>query len=427
MPDLFELSSEAAAQLDTYRVCKYVLLKNRVEAAAASGNRNRENSRSTPGWLESMELNVLARQGSPFFWLNVDRCHDACSLDSSQLPAALRNLQMTAFDAYFELLPDGACCQLAPGDPVIVLPRLGVRFTSSGSDVLLRRVRQGILDVEDGQRPRTRLVLADLPPEARLPWLPVGNAHTRLLLCDDTALFAEAYASFILADPPDPTPRVGMIASALQWIRTVDSQLGDQISTQIQWYVPLVPRERGKYRAGTVKRLPGVMFLSETENIHLLAEVIVHEYYHGVLHARMELDDLLIGDADRRFYSPWRDDPRPLEMLLHALYVFAGVAQFLRRSEATPELAHCRDALRERRRTITEQLALGHAQAPAELFTPSGAGLLQGIKDVIDDHEADLGLSGGPLPKELDAHLKKWCAAHPHMAAQVRRPMGAVR
>ena len=86
-------------------------------------------------------------------------------------------------------------------------------------------------------------------------------------------------------------------------------------------------------------------------------------------------------------------------------------------------MAEERGALRDRRRLVVERLRLGHAQAPVEQFTPAGRRLLEGLKEVIDRHEADLELPRDRLPDSLAVHLRKWCAANPHLAAGVRRPV----
>jgi HEXXH motif-containing protein len=224
------------------------------------------------------------------------------------------------------------------------------------------------------------------------------------------------------AEPSDPTGQAAMIAAALELIREVDPRRGEQIASGIKWYVPLVGADPSGHRSRTVANLRGVVFLSPGRDRWMLAEAIVHEYYHSVLHARMEMETLLTGGEERRFYSPWREDPRPLAGLLHALYVFAGLADFFLRAEGAPSLAEQRQPLRERRRLIVAQLRLGHAQAPLELFTLAGRRLLEALAAVIDRHEAELELPRGMIPDALATHLRKWCAANPELSRAVRRP-----
>jgi HEXXH motif-containing protein len=278
----------------------------------------------------------------------------------------------------------------------------------------------------DGGQAMT-IPLDNVPAGARLAWLPVGrDGSCRLLLHTHPALFPDSHAAEIPADAPDPAGHAATITAALRLIRQVDPRRGEQIAAGVRWYVPLSSPDPEVHRSRTALHLRGVMFLSAARDTRTLAEAIVHESYHGTLNARMELEPLLAGGEGQRFYSPWRDDPRPLAGLLHAIYVFAGVAEFLFRAEQAPGLADQRGAVRERRRLIVERLRLGHAQAPAELFTPAGRRLLDGLKAVIDRHEADLALPRGRMPDALAAHLTRWRAANPRLAAAVRPvPAGA--
>jgi HEXXH motif-containing protein len=58
-------------------------------------------------------------------------------------------------------------------------------------------------------------------------------------------------------------------------------------------------------------------------------EAVVHEYGHQKLDAILALDPLFRGDGGEAiYYSPWKDDPRPLTGLLHAVYSFAIVLSF---------------------------------------------------------------------------------------------------
>ncbi len=418
MDALFELPAAAETELGLRRACQLALLRDRLEGAP-------EREFFPAGWLETLRLADLVRHATPFFWLNVLRCHAACDNAGAGLAVALRFLLVTGFDAFFPVAPDGFTCRLPAGDdPVIVLPRLGVRLAASGGPARLRRVSRSVLQVEDGDGQATTIPLDDVPAAARLAWQAVGGDDSaRLLLSSHPALFPGSCAADMPTEPPDPAGHAAMIASALRLIQEVDPRRGKQIATAVAWYAPLISPGPEVHRSRTAPQLGGVIFLSTSRDRRLLAEAIVHEHYHGVLHTRMELEKLLIGGDEARFYSPWRDDPRPLAGLLHALYVFSGVAEFLLRAEASPSLAEERGALRGRRRLVVERLRLGHAQAPVEHFTPAGRRLLDGLKEVIDRHEAELELPRDRLPDPLVAHLDKWCAANPHLAALVRRPV----
>jgi HEXXH motif-containing protein len=373
------------------------------------------------GWLEALPVAELVRLGTPFFWLNVVRSHAACGDGGRDLALALRHLLMTGFDAYFSVLADGFSCRLPADDAGIVLPRLGVHLPACAGPARLCRAGQRLAQVEAEGAQAMSVPLNDVPAGARLRWLPVGHDGTaRLLLHAHPALLPPSCAADIPTDPADPAGHAAMITAALELIQEVDPRLGAEIAAAIRWYVLLTSPDPDVHRSRTVLNLRGVLFLSPGRDRLMLAEAIVHEHYHGTLNARIELEQLLVDDDRRRFYSPWRNDLRPLAGLLHAVYVFTGVAEFLLRAERTPSLAEQRGAIRERRRVVVERLRLGHAQVPWESFTPHGRRLLEGLKAVIDSHETDLGLPRDRLPDALLAHLRQWCVANPDLAAGVR-------
>jgi HEXXH motif-containing protein len=413
--DIFAIPAAAQDTLDLARACRYALLADRLadagspEALAESGL----------GWIDTLPLSQLTRRGTPFFWLNVARCHLVCDAEQPEWAARLRQLLMTAFDAFFELLPDGATWALPAAEGELVLPRLGVAVPLPAEPLRLRRVRALRAEIEIGPGGVAQIPLDPPGPGMRLNSLPIQDGSARLLLSRHPALFPDGLVPEIDTELPDPAAQAELIAESLELIAQADAELGREIQSRIGWYVPIIGRQAGLHRSFTSPQLGGVMFLSAGQDRIQLAEAIVHEYYHHVLNNRMDAQPLLSDNGPGLFYSPWRDDPRPLPMLLHALYVFAGVSQFFVRVEAVPPLAAYHDRLRQRRRTIAQQLRLGMAPVPAAAFTPEGRLLLQGIEEVIGRQERDLALPLPRLPEGLAAHLLRWRQAHPHLAPQV--------
>jgi len=64
-------------------------------------------------------------------------------------------------------------------------------------------------------------------------------------------------------------------------------------------------------------------------NEYLLAEAIVHEYSHNVLNMVIANGEMFNGDVPEAeiYYSPWRNDPRHISGLLHAVFVFNNVCK----------------------------------------------------------------------------------------------------
>ncbi len=74
-----------------------------------------------------------------------------------------------------------------------------------------------------------------------------------------------------------------------------------------------------------------------TESLRV-AESILHEAMHLKLSLIEEILPLIKPNAAGRYFSPWRDEPRPAKGVLHGLFVFRAVLEYLeelgRRSDA---------------------------------------------------------------------------------------------
>ena len=167
--------------------------------------------------------------------------------------------------------------------------------------------------------------------------------------------------------------------------------------------VPVTMHE-GRLLSWTSSSLLGTIFVTDHPDIGLLAEQLVHEISHTRLFLVQMIDDLLVEDfpnqswTDARFYSPWRREPRPLNGILHGVFVFDAIAQFwfnvLTTSDALPELK-----LTGRRRLgqLVGQLAGGvESLARHGRFTASGQAvfnrLAERLHSVFLPFSADLQL-----------------------------------
>lgn len=213
-------------------------------------------------------------------------------------------------------------------------------------------------------RSRRRLVLAT-PLRLRLPAaLPgadaavVGSGEISVRACVDGRLETDG-------DPvaPTPCPRVrlqgldlplqphGYAVPALDWMpaagRTDLSYQASQVplvEEGLHLVARHVPRVFEQMRAvlrwialnpmseytGTnyvsYSDLPGAFAFRAVPNPYSAAEACIHEFHHNRLFA-LEAEEPLLApqpgatDADAIYYSPWRDEPRPIRGLLHAVYV----------------------------------------------------------------------------------------------------------
>ena len=80
-------------------------------------------------------------------------------------------------------------------------------------------------------------------------------------------------------------------------------------------------------------QIPFSIFVSVCEDNSLIsnlrvAESILHEAMHLKLTLIEKHIDLIVPDTQETFYSPWRDEQRPVRGVLHGLFVFSAVSQF---------------------------------------------------------------------------------------------------
>jgi len=74
----------------------------------------------------------------------------------------------------------------------------------------------------------------------------------------------------------------------------------------------------------------GSAIIARPSDAASLAATLVHEFQHIRLGGLLHLTRLHEEDSRERFYTPWRDDPRPIGGVLQGVYAFFGVTAFWR-------------------------------------------------------------------------------------------------
>ncbi|MGH3923321.1 MAG: HEXXH motif domain-containing protein [Pseudonocardiaceae bacterium] len=167
-------------------------------------------------------------------------------------------------------------------------------------------------------------------------------------------------------------------------------------------------------RSATCPESFGAVALSFMPDPTVLAATLVHEFQHTKLGALLNLVPLHRADLRKVFYAPWREDPRPLEALLHGTYAFLGVAGFWRVQRrvsvgAAAEHAHLQFALwRGRAHAATMTLRA------SGLLTEAGERFVAGMAATL---EAWLFDEVPPVPARRAAeaalsHRIRWCQRH---------------
>lgn len=204
------------------------------------------------------------------------------------------------------------------------------------------------------------------------------------------------------------------------------------------------------FPSGTTSSSLGFSVFSMPPIPSVLCEMLVHEVSHSHLFVLQDLDPLLDpryhgeGWEPEVLYSPWRDDPRPLNGLLHAAFVFARVARFWLRVAGDGTTDDRGVALR---RLAVLQLQLGvvvrslarHAQ-----WTDTGLAFFTILRDEIDAvcdgaallgldevtpfyaEDASTGRGTGSARDRQRAHFEAWSHRNPTLDQKTSRSVEEV-
>lgn len=166
------------------------------------------------------------------------------------------------------------------------------------------------------------------------------------------------------------------------------------VGASVTCLVPLASGTKPSRVSASSRHAPGAVALTEPVSGVGFAATLIHEIQHFKLNALHDLVPLYRPDAIGSFYSPWRYDPRPLAGLLHGIYAFLGVAEFLGRER---EWARLRDAQAELELGRCKgQLRLGYQQvAAAQGLTALGAQLVAALGAAIER------LHGEDIPHDI--------------------------
>ena len=119
------------------------------------------------------------------------------------------------------------------------------------------------------------------------------------------------------------------LEEAWYWIEECSTLLASEILMGIKSLVPVYSHAHDVHISETFRAIPGVVILSWMSNTSVIVEALVHEYHHHKLNALLNLDPIIAeGTFEEIYYSPWRNDPRPLDGILQGIYVFQAVLDF---------------------------------------------------------------------------------------------------
>lgn len=381
---------------------KYMLMG---ETLAEANPADAETSRRLEqlAFLESLNAQELVERATPFFWHNVHRLYRVRGEDAAVRARMADFLVATAFDAFFDRVPDGYAIAI-DGKDGIHLPRLRLAVPPSNGKIALRRAGDRVDVTADAPAE----VLAhhqvhELPEALLLP-----NGHPALLTDGDIGK---------LATKADVIPGLAdMIRTSLGIITLADPSRAARLTSLIRYYFPITtPDPATTHNSFSVVQMVGVIFLSEAYSDIRLVEAMVHEYHHNELYAVMEGTKVIDAGLDELYYSPWRPDARPLYGLFHALHVFSGVVDFYLHALSVDALREHHDTFRDRCVHICWQLKTGLAQIRPERLTAVGMEVIESLHEELRSFEKAIGSLPAEMPPSQQKHLVTWRTEHPNL------------
>jgi HEXXH motif-containing protein len=184
-----------------------------------------------------------------------------------------------------------------------------------------------------------------------------------------------------------------------------------EIATGLHALVPL-HREGRSALSATIRHVSGVFGLTRPVSPEDFAVTLVHEYQHVKLSSLLDLTQLTDPADTRRYFAPWRTDPRPLGGLLQGVYAFAGVADTWRAlREADGVTTTAEQEFADARLHVDRSLAEIES---SDALTPAGEQFAAQLRAFTDS------LLAVPLPAEVarqaeDHHRtlhERWLAAN---------------
>jgi HEXXH motif-containing protein len=272
---------------------------------------------------------------------------------------------------------------------------------------------RGVLSVRDG-------AVTGSMDQLQVPRLAAGPELN--WLDRDLRLGGRANFAFTELDPAAARQWADILNRHLDLLGEVSPPLAEEVTAVLRVIVPVSSPGPGYPMSGSFREAPGMTALSLAGGLATL-EMLVHEYGHHKLNAILPLDPLIDDDTgEAAYYSPWRDDPRPLTGLLHAIYSFETALNFYYALLGKPGSREFdqREAVNRAYR-IVRQVRDGLAELRIHAaFSPLGRVLAEALADRVRACEADL-----PAPAredrqradaEHEAHRARWAERYPSQA-----------
>jgi HEXXH motif-containing protein len=319
-------------------------------------------------------------------------------------------------------------------DGQVMLPALGLCAPQerSPADAATVTYRRGRLTVRVGEA--VVAVPADLRQDGP-GWLPLRQLTTetgglRLTVdLDDIDPYragGELIASGRTIDR-DVARWQDLLDGAWRLLVTLSRDRAEAMAAGLATLVPLA----ADGNSATSRDAFGAVLLAMPPDAPRLAETLVHEFQHSKLDALLDMIPLHEAAEGELFYSPAREDPRPLAGMLQGAYAYAGVVDFWRRYSTVTEEEHARSQFATWREQVER---VSTALLDTGRLTPAGVDFVSGMlgqmrqwddavvsdeqraaaRDAADDHQVRWRLNNlPPDPGTVQALARAWANGEP--------------
>lgn len=212
-------------------------------------------------------------------------------------------------------------------------------------------------------------------------------------------------------------------AAVIQWQASLNAcgrmldrawpAMRQEVGQGIRSIIPVAPSGPDVHASATFQETPGLTALSWTSDVDVLAEAMVHEHHHQKLNSLLATAALLNEDDGRRYYSPWRPDPRPLLGLLHGVYSFQSVVKFwCRVFQSEVPILQLRRAVQRTHQTYCQVREALDTLAGHDGLTPLGEAFVEAMATGMDEVEPLLppisAAARERVSRSMSAHRSSW-------------------
>lgn len=186
-------------------------------------------------------------------------------------------------------------------------------------------------------------------------------------------------------------------------------EIAGEVVSVIRVIVPLNIPPRGQVSSSSAENFSAIA-LSEPPDPRTFAVTLAHEVQHLKLSALLDIVNLTQPDDRRRFYAPWREDPRPISGLLQGAYAYLGVSGFWRCQRHLDDGAAGLRAHTEFARWRAAAAAVVETLRSSGRLTSAGLDFVQGMDRTLRpwQYESVPGEALALARDEAEKHLALW-------------------